>query len=129
MVTKYIQARDINGFNGFGLTPSDLNYNATLAATTDTSLTIPTTMGMGGNGVFSRSVWLAVVTVAPTTGAVWMAVNAAAAVPVGVTFASTSSMLLVPTVYNAFQVNGGDVLHFFSTPATNSVSVRLYSLS
>lgn len=129
MVTKYNQTRDINGYNGFGLPPSDLNYNATLAATTDTTLTIPNTMGMGGNGIYQKSVWLVLITVAPTTGAVWLAVNAVAAVPVGSTFATTSSVLLVPTVYNAFQVNGGDVLHFFSTPATNSVSVRLYSIS
>lgn len=129
MVTKYNQARDINGYNGFGLPPSDLNYNATLAATTDTSLAIPNSMGMGGNGIYQKAVWLAVITVSPTTGAVWMAVNTAAAVPVGGSFASTSSILLVPTGYNAIQVNGGDVLHFFSTPATNSVSVRLYSIS
>lgn len=129
MTIKYNQTRDINGYNGFGLPVSDLNYSATLAATTDTSLTIPGGMGMGGNGIYAKPVWLAIITVAPTTGAVWMALNATAAVPVGGSFASTTSMLLVPTVYNAIQVNGGDILHFFSTPATNSVSVRLYSIS
>lgn len=129
MVVKYNQARDINGYNGFGLPPSDLNYNATLAATTDTTLTVPGSMGLGANGIYQKSVWLAIITMSPTTGAVWFALNAAAAVPAGAGFAATSSVLLVPTCYNAFQVQGGDVLHFFSTPATNSVSVRLYSIS
>ena len=129
MVVKYNQERDINGYNGFALPPSDLNFNATLAATTDTTLTIPNSTGMGGHGVYYTAVWVAIITVAPTTGAVWMAVNATAAVPVGTSFASTSSILLSPNCCNGFRLNGGDVLHFFSTPATNSVSVRLYSMS
>jgi hypothetical protein len=129
MVTKYNQTRDINGYNGFGLPPSDLNYSATLAATTDTTITVPDTMGMGANGIYSQSVWLAIITVSPSSGAVWVAVNAVAAIPVGTTFATSSSFLLVANGYNAIQVNGGDVLHFFSTPATNSVSVRFYSIS
>jgi hypothetical protein len=128
MVVKYNQERDINGYNGFALPPSDLNYSATLAATTDTTITVPNTTGMGGKGIYYTAVWVAIITVT-SGGSVWMSVNSAAAVPVGTTFAATSSILLSSGCCNGFRLNGGDVLHFFSTPATNSVSVRFYSMS
>jgi hypothetical protein len=124
MATKFNMTRDINGFNGYGLIPSDTNYSATLSASSDTSVTTPGAMGMGGNGIASKSLWIAVLNY---TGGndVWVAVNTAASAPGGSSFASTSSMLLPA----AIQVNGGDVLHFYTTASSVSVSVRFYSIS
>lgn len=124
MATKFNMTRDINGYNGFGLAFTDTAYSATLAATTDTSFTVPSSMGMGGNGFFSSSEWLAIFEYTPGSE-VWVAVNTTAAVPAGASFAATASEMNPA----ARLVKGGDVLHFKTASANNSVSVLLYSLS
>lgn len=41
MSTKFNMTRDVAGYNGFGLAPSDDSYSATLAADDETSMDVP----------------------------------------------------------------------------------------
>jgi hypothetical protein len=123
MTTKFSMARDIGGFNGFGLLFSDTKYNTTLAANTAQSLTVPSVMGMGGNGIYSEPVYLAIFSYAPGSS-VWVANNATAAVPGGSFAAATSE--LNPA---ARQVNGGDVLSFITADTSDEIGVTFYVIS
>lgn len=124
MTTKLNMTRDINGYNAFGLAFTDTAYSATLTTTTDTSLTVPAKMGMGGNGIASTSLYLAVFIYDPGTS-VWVANNTAASTPAGASFAATSSELNPA----ARLVAGGDVLHFYTAGTGVNVSVLFYSIS
>lgn len=131
MATKFSMTRDINGYNGFGLVPTDTAYSATLAVTTDTTLTIPANASIGGASYYNASnssngepILLAVLSYDPGES-VWVALNTTAGVPAGATFAATASALNP----SAYQVKGGDVLHFYTAAANVQVSVRLYWLT
>ena len=95
----------------FGLPFSNVKYSATLASSTDTSLTVP--------GSAQR--WKALIKY-ETTEDVWVALNETAEVPAGGSFATTTSELLPA----CREVKAGDVLHFFAT-GTPVVSVVFYS--
>lgn len=125
MTTKFNMSRDINGYNGFGLTFTDTAYSASIAATTDTSLTVPSAIGLGEQGYSLNSTgqMLAVFTFDPGSS-VWVANNIAASTPAGATFAATLSELNPA----ARLVKGGDVLHFYSSAIAN-VSVSFYSVA
>lgn len=125
MITPYKIERDIAGYNGFGLQPSNLKFSADLAATTDTTLTIPDGASLGMPGA-TKNRFLAIIKV-EWGEEVWFAMNATAAVPAGASFAETDSELIVSTQDFAREVVAGDVLHFFSTPGAE-VSVVLYTL-
>lgn len=114
MATFFSMVRDINGYNGFGLQPPDYVYNATLAQSTATALTVPAAYGK----------WLAIFSYEPG-GACWVADNHTAAVPAGATFAATTSVLLPVS----WQVNGGDVLSFITPDTSCAVGVAFYALS
>jgi hypothetical protein len=126
MATLYKLQKDIAGYNGFGLPFSDLKYTASLAATTDTTLTIPTVSVIGAP-LNQKQRFLAIVSV-ESSGSVWCALNATAAVPVGATFAASTSELIVGGQYYAREVQGEDVMHFFTATAATDISVTLYSL-
>lgn len=122
--TKFWMTRDINGFNGFGLPFSNINYSVTLTASTDTTLTIPENTDFGGNQPYGSNKWLAIFEYDPGTST-WIANGATASNPAGSTFAATTSQLNPA----ARIVTGGDILHFYSTGTGVNVSVELYSLS
>ncbi len=124
MTTKFNMSRDINGYNGFGLTFTDTAYSATLATTTDTTLTVPSAIGIGKQGYATVAQTLAIFTFDPGTS-VWVANNTTAASPAGASFAATSSELNPA----ARLVNGGDVLHFYTTGTGVNVSVSFYSVA
>lgn len=124
MTTKFNMSRDINGYNGFGLTFTDTAYSATLAINTDTSLTVPSAISIGKQGYGTVAQTLAVFNYDPGQS-VWVANNAAAHNPAGASFATTASELNPA----ARLVNGGDVLHFYCTTANVNVSVAFYSVS
>ena len=124
MTTKLNMTRDINGYNAFGLVFTDTAYSCTLTQNTDTTLTVPGNMGMGGNGLYQSSRWLLVFNYDPGTST-WVALNTMAGVPAGATFAATSSELNPA----AREVKGGDVIHFYSPDVATDVSVIFYSLS
>jgi hypothetical protein len=112
--------RDNQGMNAFAPAFSQDVYSATLAATTDTTLTVPS----------NSQTWLAVFSV-DFSKLVWVAKNATAAIPAGSTFASTTSELINPYYPYTFAkvVQAGDVLHFFSESGTANISVAFYALS
>lgn len=124
MATKFSMSRDINGYNAFGLKPSDTNVSATLAVDTDTTYTVPGADSLGGCNYQTKSLWLAVFNFDPGAS-VWVAVNSVASSPVGATFAATASFLNPAGV----EVQQGDVIHCYTTETGINVSIRLYSLT
>lgn len=99
----------------FGLNFTNLLYSATLAASTEETLTIP--------GSAPRFKALMKV---KETGEVWVALNGTAAVPEGATFAATTSEMINETLCR--EVKAGDVLHFITATASTDISVVLYAL-
>lgn len=114
MITPYLSQQPIDDF---GSRFSNLKYSATLAATTDTSLTIPA----------NAQRYKAVMKV-KTNGLVWVAINETAAVPAGASFAETTSELITDSKSLCREVKAGDVLHFYTGTANIDVSVVLYGL-
>lgn len=126
MATQYKLQKDVAGYNGFGLQFSDTKFSASLAANTDTTLTVPST-GSIGAPLNTVNKFLAVINV-EANATVWCAVNATAAVPGGATFASTTSDLIIGSEYYAREVKAGDVLHFLAPVADTDVCVMFYAL-
>lgn len=121
MATQYNINPNIHGQNGFGLPFCEDTYTARLAATTDTSLTVP---GIAANGMPCATVnnkFIAVFSYEPNN-IVWVAVNATAAAPAGAGFAASTSELNP----SAKLVKAGDVIHMFAVTADTDVSVALY---
>lgn len=112
-LTPYISQQPVDDF---GLRFSTLKYSAALAATTDTTLTIP------GNAPTYKAV------IKVDSNLVWVALNATAAVPAGTSFASTTSELVSDNRALCREVKAGDVLHFYTATATTNVSVVLYTV-
>lgn len=126
MTTVYRLQKDVAGYNGFGLPPSDLKYSASLAVTTDTTLTVPSS-GAIGAPLNEVNKWMAVIQVEANLS-VWFAIGATAAVPAGGTFAATDSDLIIGGEYYAVLVNAGDVLHFLAPTAGTDIMVKFYTM-
>lgn len=126
MATKFSMTRDINGYNGFGLKPTDTAYSCTLSTSTDTTLTVPSISSMGGcnTGTNSNPILLAIFFFTPGA-TVWVAKGTTAAVPAGSSFAATLS----EANPSALEVVGGDVLHFITAGSSVDVGVRFYWLT
>jgi hypothetical protein len=114
MATPYVAQQTVTDY---GLRFADIKYSATLAITTDTTLTVP--------GNVPR--YKALIKCMPA-GQVWVANNATAAAPAGSSFASTTSELLTADYPLCREVVAGDVIHFFSSTATTNVSVSFFAL-
>lgn len=131
MTTQFRTDKEIKSVNDFGQLPCDQVYNATLAITTNTPLTVPGGSVMGALSSFgdsaSKSKVMAVIRVTEN-GQVWFAVNKTAAVPAGASFALGTSEIVNDSILMAKQVNVGDVLNFFAPAANTSVSVAFYAL-
>ena len=112
--TPYLAQQPVDDF---GFLFANLKYSASLAASTDTTLTIP------GNAQRYK----ALIKV-ENNGLVWVAKNATAAVPAGATFAATTSELINDAKTLCREVIAGDVLHFITATASTDVSVVLYAL-
>ena len=113
MITPYISQQPVDDF---GARFANLLYSVALAASTDTTLTIP------GNAPSYK----ALIKV-PYNAVVWVALNATAAVPAGDTLAAVTSELVAVNPL-CREVKAGDVLHFISATATTEVSVVLYAI-
>ena len=110
--TPYLSQQPIDDFS---LRFSNVLYSATLSASTDTTLTVPS--------VAPR--FKALIKVKQAVD-VWVALNNTAAVPAGSTFVSTHSELITDMLCR--EVKAGDVLHFITATATTDVSVAFYAL-
>ena len=126
MATMYKLQKDVAGYNGFGLPPSDLKYSASLAVTTDTTLTVPSG-GSIGAPLNQVNRFLAIIQVEANLS-VWFAIGTAAAVPAGSTFAVTASDLIIGGQYYAVEVKAADVLHFLAPTAGTDILVKFYAL-
>lgn len=126
MSTIYKLQKDVAGYNGFGLPFSDQKFSASLAATTDTTLTVPSS-GAIGAPLNQINRFLALVQV-EANATVWATVNATAAVPAGGTFAATTSDLVIGGEYYAREVKAGDVMHFLAPTAGTDIQVSFYAL-
>lgn len=124
MATKFAMTRDVNGYNGFGLKPSDTNVSATLTINTDTTFTVPGSDAIGGCNYQTKSLWLAIFSYDAGSN-VWVSINGTAGNPVGSSFAATSSFLNPA----GLELKEGDVIHCYSTQASVDVSIRFYSLT
>ena len=110
---RYIAQQPVDDFGqGF----STLNYGATLAATTDTSLTVP--------GLAQR--YKAVIK-CETDSVVWVALNQDATVALAGSFAAVSSEMVPVNGVLCKQVQADDVLHFYTAGTGIDVSVVFYS--
>lgn len=109
----FIMNRDINGYNGFGLRPSNLIWTAALVANAATSITVPS--------YFER--YVVIFSIEPGSN-VWVAYNHTAAVPVGSTLAAANSELN-PT---ARQVSSGDSISVITPDTVANISIALYYL-
>lgn len=123
MTTQYNINKYVFGIDGFGLPFCDTIYSATLAATTDTTITIP-----GSSSVEEPYAGIPkyIVIFQYTPGKdVYVALNQAAAAPAGATFAATTSEQNPSGKY----VKAGDVIHFYTADANVHVTVSIYSLT
>jgi hypothetical protein len=127
MTTQYKLQKDVAGYNGFGLQFSDLKYSASLSASTDTTVTVPSS-GSIGAPLNQVNKFLAIIQVESDLS-VWLAINATAAVPVGSTFALTTSDLIIGGEYYAVEVKAADVMHFFAPTAGTDILVKFYALA
>jgi hypothetical protein len=112
-ITPYLANTVYN--SDFAFCPTSLLYSATLAATTDTTVTMP--------GTAKRYKVLM-----KSTMFVWVAYNNVASVPAGATFAQTTSELLSPYFPLCRDLKKDDVIHFFSPTASAEVSLVLYTV-
>lgn len=122
MATNYNIDKTKNGVNGFGLPFCNTIYSVTLSSNTDTSVAVPLTAAIGTQTADNYNKFYAVFSY--TSGAnVYVALNQAAAVPAGNTFASSVSVLN-PVCK---QVKSTDVIHIIST-GTPSVTVEFFAI-
>lgn len=113
MTTQLSFGRDIQGYNAYAPQFSTDNFSATLVNGVPESLTIPSNFKL----------WIVVFSYGPGTN-VWVANNATAAIPVGATFASSTSFLNP----GARMVKAGDVLSLITDNTTSDVAVALYAI-
>ncbi len=130
MTKQFRTIQETKAYNDFGQQYSDQIYNATLAAATNTTLTVPGGGIMGGMTSYASAADKnKVLAVIRTTGNIWVAVNQTADVPSGGSFTQDTSELVTNTLDKAYLVNVGDVINFFAPTATTpSVSVAFYAL-
>jgi len=112
MVSSFGFARDVGGYNTFGLPVSKFKYATVLVAGVEQQVTLPATVKR----------WLVVYGFSPGA-TVMVAVNNTATIPTG-SFAITDSE---PNPV-AREVSGGDTLHFIAGIDDVVVGVSLYAL-
>ncbi len=125
-VTQYNMDKWHQGVNGFGLPFCSNVYSVTLGAASDTTVAVPLTSVMGNITATTNNKFMAIFST-DNAADVYVALNATAAVPVGNTFAATTSELIPRNTYWAKVVQAGDVIHVIS-PGTPSVTVAFYAI-
>ena len=84
MPTKFSITRDINGYNGYGLKPTDTAVSVTLTANTDTPFTVPSISSLGGSNTADTNNPVLIAIFYFTSGSeVWCALNTTAELPAG----------------------------------------------
>lgn len=112
--TKFRMNRDINGYNGFGLSFPEAAAQGKLTASTEQTITVPNTdTGKRILAVFSFE----------SGDPVWIAKNTTATIPTGTPVATRSIKGPV-----AREVFSGDVLHIISSASDVEYGVEFYAL-
>lgn len=124
MTTQYNVDTYSRGVNGFGLPFCDTIYTATLAAATNTQITVPGAAATGTAGAHLNK-FQAVISI-PADAKVWVSVNATAAIPAGASFAASTSELFPAGEWTSKYVKAGDVINMICT-AGSDVSVAFYA--
>jgi hypothetical protein len=106
--------RDAQGYNAYAPQFASDNYSATITTGTAATVTVPS----------NHAYWIAVFSMQPGTN-VWVANNGTAAIPVGATFASSTSFLNP----GSRLVKAGDVLSMITDDTTADVGVAFYAVS
>lgn len=126
MTTQYLLTKDIAGYNGFGLEPTDTIFSATLVTDTNTTLTVPETFNLGSSSSTKNVRMIAIIKTNPSA-TVWFSLNNTAAIPSGGTFATSNSILINGFFPVGYVVKAGDVMNFFTSGTdTNDISVEFY---
>lgn len=125
MTTNYNTDWNKRGVNGFGAQFSDTVFSATLKAATEATVAVPLTAAVGAPTATRFNKFLAVIACTPSIDT-FMSLNSTAAVPVGTTFAATTSEL-IPRGYIAKMVKSTDVIHFISA-GTPSITISFYAI-
>jgi hypothetical protein len=110
---KFALTRDVNGYNGFGLQPSDKMFAANLTQLIGQTLTVPS----------DAFAYIAIFTPDPGLRC-YVSYNELPTIP-PLNFAQTTSELN-PV---ARRVLGGDVLHFITPDVNCNITVVFYALS
>lgn len=114
MTTPLNFGRDVQGYNAYAPIPSTNCYSATITNGNATSISVPK----------SSSIWIAALSYQPGSN-VWVDFSGAtAAIPVGATFASTTS------VRNPASrtVAGGSIISVITDNTSVDVGVELYAI-
>ena len=107
--------RDAQGYNAYAPQPSTNNFSATLTDGTAESFTVPS----------NHAVWIVSFRYQPGTD-VWVDfTGAAAAIPVGASFASTTSELRPASV----TVNAGTSISCITDNTSADVGISMYAIS
>lgn len=129
-LTNYSVNTNINGVNGFGRQPAKKLigiYNTQLAATTDKTVTVPNTPGVGraieGNSADKNQVLCIFGYEAAAT--MFVGVNVTTAAPDTSGTITAASSCINPS---AFILNGGDTIHVYPT-SQKYFSVEFYSIN
>jgi hypothetical protein len=112
----FSMTRDINGYNGFGVTFSSSQWQVLLSTSVISSLTVPTTSEPTYKNV------MAIFSFTPGAS-VWVSVNGTPTIPASGTFAQCESELNPA----GRLVMPGDVLSFITSDIADQVGVTFYA--
>lgn len=118
MTTKFNLVRDINGYNGFGLSFSDTKYAMQLAANVEQTLAIPASTDP------TYPNYLAIFSIAPGNSA-WISLNQTATYPSGAVSAISSEL---NPIARYIKGDGLQTLHFITPDATAKLGITLYAV-
>jgi hypothetical protein len=129
VTTNWNIDQQTRGVNGFALRFCDTVYTASLGA--NTRLTVPGEGGMGLPGA-NNNRYIALICTEPAS-AVYMTIGApgstpTAAVPAGVNFAASNSVLIPASSLYAVNVYAGQVMAFISAAAGADVCVSFFAI-
>jgi hypothetical protein len=114
MLEKFIMARDINGYNGFGLKFTGIQWQGILNSGVDQSITIPESPDATYKNL------ILIFSFQPGSS-VWVSKNESADIPSGNLDSCNSE--LNPT---ARQVSAGDEIHFNTNDSADEIGAILY---
>lgn len=120
---------NLQGVNGFSRKPATAIYNTQLAATTDKSLTVPSTAAIGNFADNSTPKFLAIFSY--ESGKTVFVGNSTPTAIISSAAPDTSGNIVAgSSVINpsAFLVSAGDTLHFYAT-AQAFISVEFYAVT